>query len=105
MKRVSFKVAKALKEAGYPQYGHCDEYYDSRGKVVDKMCDMSKLVFPCPTYLEVWPWLWEKEICIAIKNNHYYTVAKVGNRRFDGYTPEEVIAKAIEYLVDNKLLK
>lgn len=62
LKRVSFKVAKAIKEAGYPQYGSCEEFYDSCGHIVDKMCHISKLIYPRPTYLKVWLWLWRKKI-------------------------------------------
>ena len=88
MKQVSYKVAKAIERAGW-QWNEYDE---------GVMCTR-------PTYLDVWIWLWEKEICIEIKNNHYYTLAKVNNERFHADTPEEAIIAAIEYLVDNKLLK
>lgn len=113
MERVSFKTAKVLKEAGYPQYGHCEKYYDSCGKIVDKMCDMRKLVFQCPTYLEVWLWLWrEKKITIdvvALAGGSYGAfILKFGERlnsqiKFDD--PEEAIIAAIEHLVENDLIK
>lgn len=109
MKRVSFKTAKAIKDAGYPQYGHCEEYYDSCGKVVDKMCDMSKLVFPCPTYLEVWLWLW-REKYINIKDTRDGAVwIWVGDNPSIylqvSRDPEEAIVAAIEHLVENDLIK
>lgn len=113
MKRVSFKTAKAIKEAGYPQYGHCEEYYDSCGKVVDKMCDMRKLVFPCPTYLEVWLWLWrEKKIYLNTNTQRKGIVCvywddtilhEVKDMKLTD--PEESIIAATEYLVNNDLIK
>lgn len=112
MKKVSFSVAKALKEAGYPQYGHCEEYYDSHGKVVDKMCDMHKLVYPRPTYLEVWLWLWrEKQISIDAEHlgGNKFANFVLGQRIFTNgqyqTDPEEAIIKAIEYLAQNDLIK
>lgn len=67
-----------------------------------------------PTYLEAWLWLWrEKKIMIDIKGfkNSYVVEANI---KSDDYTtfntdysddPEEVIIAAIEYLVDNDLIK
>lgn len=114
MKRVSFKVAKAIKEAGYPQYGHCEEFYDSHGNVVSKMCDMHKLVYPRPTYIEVWLWLWrEKKIKTLLSpvfdddgNDRDKVWIAIEAKEFDEYDdPEEAIIAAIEYLVDNNLIK
>lgn len=99
MKQVSFEVAKALKEAGYPQYGSCDEYYNHNGQVISKFCDINKLIYPAPTYLEVWLWLW-REKGYAIECAYKY-------RRFHNYKtsynyadPEEAIIAAIEHLVN-----
>lgn len=103
MKRVSFKVAKALKEAGYKLTPAPSSFFTNDTNSFWDETDEELYSFPY--VIEVWLWLWEKEICIEIKNNHYYTLAKVNNERFRADTPEEVIAKAIEYLVDNKLLK
>lgn len=61
MESVSFKVAKSIKEAGYPQYGHCEDFYDSNGNKVSKFCDIRKLVYPCPKYIDTWLWLWREE--------------------------------------------
>lgn len=111
MKRVSFETAKALKDVGYPQYGHCEDYYTSEGLPVSKFCDMDKLVFPAPTYIETWLWLWrEKGICIKDTcdgavwvwsdktKSPIYIVVQTKD-------PEESIIASIEYLVTNKLLK
>lgn len=101
MKRVSFKVAKALKEAGYPQdrtnshYTNCGElvYYGIAGETG----------FDAPTYLEVWLWLWrEKNISIDWKDGYIY----VNGEEIGCFNePEEAIIAAIEYLVDNDLIK
>ena len=103
MKRVSFKVAKAIKEAGYPQ----DElknpdshwFYDEETK-----CDILRV-----TYLEVWLWLWrEKRIPISVHEVEddfggevigFNVWARGGI--FEENGPEEAIIAAIEYLVDN----
>lgn len=116
-KRVSFKVAKALKEAGYPQYfeGWEDYGYFMNGNNPqiynhdENDCPMYyHLLCVAPTYLDVWLWLWrEKEIKVSI-DIACNTITKVKDDYWlaDGNAgPEEAIEKAIEYLVDNKLLK
>lgn len=68
MNRVSFKVTKALKEAGYPQ----DElknpdprwFYDEETK-----CDILR-----PTYLEVWLWLWREMVIKIDITTHFDSV-------------------------------
>lgn len=103
MKIVSFETAKKIKEAGYPQYGHCEDYYTSEGLVVSKFCDMDKLVFPAPTYLEVWLWLWRCRHCFL---ECVYKEGRFFNYRtsYSYADPEEAIEKAIEYLVENNLI-
>lgn len=117
MKRVTFEIAKALKEAGYPQYGSCDEYYNHNGQVVSKFCDINKLIYPSPTYMEVWLWLWrEKKIRIEFNDivykiydatewvdNYGYHLIYLRNKMTTD--PEESIIEAIEYLIDNDLIK
>lgn len=112
LKRVTFKVANAIKEAGYPQdynnaiysedgHIHVNITYEYRLYVKEH-----KLGYDAPSVLEVWLWLWQnKGICIEIKDNCYYVLAKVKNQRFHGDNPEDAIIAAIEYLVDNNLIK
>lgn len=106
-KRVSFKVAKAIKEAGYPQ--ECGLWWSQDGREFSYTEDYSKH-YARPTYLDVWLWLWiEKGIKLSVEPNEdeaeCYTkdlgklISKFGNN------PEEAIVEAIEYLVDNNLLK
>lgn len=117
MNIVSFKVARTLKEVGYPQYGSCDEYYNQEGRVIDKFCDINKLIYPAPTYLDVWLWLWRTR-GFYIDIAHYYNSNEVTiwDNKYNkiksiecmgNSDPEEVIEKAIEYLVTktNDLIK
>lgn len=121
LKRVSFKVAKAIKEAGYPQDSL--PFYDNSGDIwEDDIKD--NFYFPCfaPTYMEVWLWLWrEKKIpieCVknwTTTNNWYFNIVDlvkltdttdIESSDYSLYSdPEEVIIKAIEFLVDNDLIK
>lgn len=118
MKRVSFKVAKAIKEVGYPQDSDI-YYYDSYGNLnvyesYSTMCLHNG--YRAPFYLDVWTWLWnEKNIQITPKRwtqpscigstievcncllHEMYNLDKTG--------PEEAIIAAIDYLVDNDLIK
>lgn len=108
-KRVSLKVARALKEAGYPQppltLNNCYGVNGNNHTMADLMYHHGFCYYK-PTYLEAWDWLWrEKGICIEIKDNHYYTLAKVMNQRFHGDNPEEAIINAIDYLADNNLIR
>lgn len=119
MKRVSFEVAKAIKDAGYPQENLTDKVYllncDKEGKLAHYN---SALYYDCavaPTYLEVWLWLWrEKKIAIpadyfGYENNYWESCVPIDNDKFEFFShmkdPEEAIIAAIEYLVTNKLLK
>lgn len=106
MKKVSFNVAKAIKEAGYPQYGFCNDYYNSEGLIVSKFCKMDKLVFPAPTYLEVWLWLWrEKKRAIELRlRPEGWMVLTFGVNAYYA-DPEEAIIAAIEHLAENNLIK
>lgn len=128
MKRVSFKTAKALKEAGYPQgvlpkilkeksfpmyynedfvpnYVYFYAYYITTFD--------TNLCVACPTYLEVWLWLWrEKKIYLNTNTQRKGIVCvywddtiihEVKDMRLTD--PEEAIASAIENMVDNDLIK
>lgn len=120
MERVSFGVAKAIKEYGYPQFEsnyHWCANWDFTGKsyrwVLTEVPYMwepeegdEKYFVDAPTYIDVWLWLWrEKDICIEVKDNHYHVTAKVKNKRFHGDTLEEAIIAAIKHLVENDLMK
>lgn len=115
MKRVSFNVAKAIKEAGFSQEGNAHStYYDEQHKetFVPFECNRSR-DYLAPTYMEVWFWLWEeKKITIDIValagGSCGAFIWKFGERlkvqiKFE--SPEEAITATIEYLVENDLIK
>lgn len=137
LKIVSFKVAKAIKEAGYDvicDYGYCvtdgipclvktEEEWERHAINNSDMQDF--LACTCqqvegkddctaPTYLEVWLWLCrEKKIKISAeiwhdKPNNWGSIIEGDTfyKELHGYNdPEEVIIAAIEYLIDNDLIK
>ena len=126
-KRVSIEVAKAIKKAGYPQgntikcyltFDH-NQFY-KEGQIVENDDDgwstLTKCLADIPTYLDVWRWLWRKK-GIYIDITHYYSSNEVTiwdkkinkiksiERMGKDSDPEEFIIAAIEYLVDNNLIK
>lgn len=112
MKRVSFKVAQAIKEAGYPQdYG--DFYYDYNKCIQKRGNCYVNCKCVAPTYIEVGFWLWrEKKISIStskLENTFGCLVLTNLNKPLfiaDNLSdPEEAIIAAIEYLVDKDLIK
>lgn len=122
MKRVSFEVAKALKEAGYPQ-GETDSVYVTKdidnfeeGELVDILYTtwVSDNVVDAPYAVEVWFWLWrEKKICINCNLDKYNLIPQWWCNNEDGINyntpnfddPEEAIVATIEGLVENHLIK
>lgn len=116
MKRVSFKVAQALKKAGYPQvleywkyledntyWYYPDGKLEKKGNVPDYI-DISKLTFD-PTYLEVWLWLW-KEKNIQLQPSQKIVYIWPNGILIDNISDvEDGIITAINYLVDNDLIK
>lgn len=118
MKRVSFEVAKYLKEIGYPQhsgYNYWDGYIickdtkpiieEYKGEDYDCYCER---LYYAPEYLDVWLWLWRiKNIKIKpIDNFATYVQGFEDELQLEGHSdPEEVIIGAIEYLVKNNLIK
>ena len=110
MKRVSYNVAKSLKEAGYPQ--DIKEVYKENGEYFTSYIKYSN-TFAAPTYLEVWLWLWrEKKINLLnvgnINNEAQIDILQNGVfiHTTNAYSdPEEAIIAAIEYLVDEELIK
>ena len=112
LKRVSFKVAKAIKDNGYPQiFVDCAYYEDNNlHHTEDPYNNCRTIIAYAPTYLEVWLWLWkEKNIKFSVEPNDDlsecyttdigYLISEFGD------DPEEAIVSAIEYLVDNDLIK
>lgn len=112
-KLVTFEVAKALKEAGYPQGEvHITEigWYNKAGVFTKELPFLWKgddaFVALAPTYIDAWLWLWNtKNIQIEVADKSYFAKAKVMGKFFVETNPEEAIAKAIEYLVTNNLIK
>lgn len=117
-KRVSFKVAKAIKEAGYwdPNTTLTSQYnnpcYAKNEKLYENgcICDWED-IFPAPTYLDVWLWLWKSDKWIITLNLSWtgYALAHVvidgDDVDFKGCDQEEAIVSAIDYLVDFDLIK
>lgn len=105
MKQVSFKVAKALKVAGYPQEMWLyDAFYTAQGIYTEEHYFYDDIV--APIYLEAWLWLWrERKECIDIISAHNHDALIHINGELKGFNdPEEAIANAIEYLVNNNLI-
>lgn len=105
MKRVSYRIAKAIKKAGYPQED-CDGYLNKYG-AVDAYLGYN---IARPTYLDVWLWLWgEKRIEIEVLNDGIgglLAQIRIQSRpSFFKKDPEEAIIAAIEYLADNNLIE
>lgn len=118
MKRVSFEVAKALKEAGYPQWSveeadNSKLAYDCEGELWEiRYFDQNPQdYYTAPTYLDVWLWLWrEKDMKLL-----FYPTYKEDSYGIQGLSipfnkeeyndPEEAIIAAIEYFVNKDLIK
>lgn len=92
MKRVTYKVAKAIERAGYPFSTEVNEYFSEY----------------YPYYMEVCIWLW-REKNINIKDTRDGAVwIWVGNNPSIylqvSRDPEEAIISAINHLVENNLI-
>lgn len=114
MKIVSFKIAKALKEAGYPQDIHDEEFYYAENGLLWIYESMTHetlddaIYCVCPYVMEVWLWLWRtKKVYFGVETEEYPHAGICLNDYEDiPYSdPEEAIEKAIEYLVENDLIK
>ncbi|MCQ2257868.1 MAG: hypothetical protein MJZ41_07745 [Bacteroidaceae bacterium] len=123
MERVSFAVAKVIKEAGYPQElkegtifycenGLRDKYNSELYELFDPMYCV------CPYVLDVWLWLWrEKGIRFDVEDlwdaelSYPERGCASNTNQLGGICtpevsdPEEAIEKAIKCLVTNDLLK
>lgn len=114
LKRVSCKVAKAIKEAGYPQEYSKNPFYTCEGLLKDitnvHLSDKIELFCSAPSYLEVWLWLWrEKGLSIeVIKDSCGDCIVLYGGCLEDAKEAEdleEAIIAAIECLAENDLIK
>lgn len=108
-KLVSFKVAKAIKEVGYPQSIYCPQYKEN-GELENGFTDLGEGYIYAPTYLDVWLWLWSKniriELCTSAENEDLtacYIRGKATEQDFA--SPEEAIIYAIDFLIDNDFVK
>lgn len=119
-KRVSFKVAKAIKDAGYPQDNVpiTEIGWYNIARVYTKQLPTywegdHRFVAIAPTYLDVWLWLWrDKRFAIpadyfGYDNDYWSSCVPISGNRFEFFEPhdpEEAIIAAIEYIVDHNLL-
>lgn len=120
MKIVSFEVAKYLKEAGYPQ-GNTEKVYllkdyekmKENWVIFREKCIYTDFIADMPTYFDVWLWLWrEKNIYINVVSTFEKTcviaIWKLEERIFfktKCIDIEDALISAIEYLVENDLIK
>lgn len=120
LKFVTFEIAKVLKEAGYPQNLENTAYYNEEGMLVKPyvFCG-GKEIADAPTYIDAWLWMWrEKKIAIGCPYentyNYWFTNINAENDKSlilwkyssgEREDPEEAIISAIEYLVENNLIK
>ena len=116
MKRISFGIAKALKEAGYPQSYMRGTFFNEQGEplVVTDIKERIEYDIYAPTYFEVWLWIWREkgihiDIDATIRDGARASIMLDNSGKVDKYInskdPEEAIAQAIEFLVDNDLIK
>lgn len=100
MKRVPFNIAKALKDAGYPQKGISYYWYSKEGTECYSESDLDEIGYIfAPFVMEAWLWLWrEKGTPIRVD----YAFCGIDDQIND---PEEAIEGAIAHLVANKLLR
>lgn len=120
MKKASFKVSKAIKDAGYPQTINTisSEWYLPNEQLYSSFIDATiplrefhemNAICVAPTYFDVWLWLWrEKNINIKDSRDGAVWIWIGDNPSIYlqvSRDPEEAIITAIEYLVENDLIK
>lgn len=128
MEKVSFKTAKAIKEVGYPlerfqtvsreqfESGHGYKYstdknfYSESPSILHPEDNDTIDMYYCSTYLEVWLWLCrEKKMLLSIQEFcgewNVYSPQAHGHIAEHFTDPEKAIIAAIEYLVENNLIK
>lgn len=102
MKKVSLEIAKVLKDAGYPLTYNEVEYEEPWGGI-NSYIDYNNPNLP--TYIDVWLWLWREKkypIDIDCYNAAHWSTDIVSGEFTD---PEEAIITAIDYLVENNMIK
>lgn len=106
MKRVSFKVAKALKDAGYKFTPATSSFSTNENN--SWFYDNDGELYSLPYVTEVWLWLWrekkslfdEGDCAVEIWQNRSFI------RDFESKDdPEDALIIAIEHLVSNNLIK
>lgn len=120
MEIVSFEVAKAIKEAGYPQDRSSNCYNVYTGEFHYTSCSDNWLkigdYIDAPFVMDVWLWLWREKHCyiqidLCFRQNNesaFISIDKINNVALvesSSQDPEETIKQAIEYLVTNNLIK
>lgn len=111
-KRVTFKIAKALKKAGYPQDILIDnKIFDIRTQDITSNLNYLAIYgddgyyISAPTYLDVWLWLSEeKNIYISPKHDFNDNNENVWTNGWttDTYKdPQSAIIAAVEYIITN----
>lgn len=112
-KLVSFKVAKALKEAGYPQeysvFGGTTCHYKDENTLQhhSEIGCYENIECAAPTYTSAWLWLVrEKDFNLSPifwhSDKSWHTPGFIRDRSGD---PEDAIISAIDFLVENNLIK
>lgn len=104
MKRVSFKVAKALKEAGY-NFTHAPSSFFTN-ETNSWFDNEDGELYSLPFVLEIWLWLSQvKKIRIDIIDTEFNIY--IQGRFIAGCadSPEEAIIAAVNHLVINNLIK
>lgn len=134
MKRVSSKITKVLKDAGYPlerfqtvsreqfeaghgyKYSTDKNYYSESPSILYPEDNDAIDMYDCPFCFDAWLWLWKtKKICLEIEKAHTHDLyiqrdCVCGTEQCGGFytqefaDPEEAIIAAIEYLCDNDLI-
>lgn len=119
LKRVSFKIALAIKDIGYPQgdsdsfYINTDDYFFyKKGELVKDNRDnyYKDDIIDAPYAMEVYLWLWreKKEILELLYypiRNKWCILYNCNQEMSRVNDIEEAIIATLEYLVNNNLIK
>lgn len=99
MKIVTFKVAKFLKDHGFPQTGHGPVYKES-GELENGFTDLGEGTIAAPTYFEAWNWLSkEKNLIFGVEcTGRGFYRDTVRYKEVDN--PEDAVISGVEYICD-----